>query len=108
MIQAGDSPSAEETEEEKKKREEEEAKIKVIVADLKKKFVQGDSTGEPNSHGVQLPRVGTGIKVLNSKIDPKIAAAAVNQFQAVIVIDGASFLAPMEAIDPGSVELACN
>lgn len=26
----------------------------------------------------------------------------------MIVIDGASFLAPMEAIDPVSVELACN
>ena len=93
------------SEEEKKKFEE--AEIEKLAAELKKTFIKGDSD-EPNSHGVPLPRVGTGIAVINKKIDPLIAAAAVNQYQAVIVIEGASFLAPMEAIDPLSVELACN
>ena len=58
----------------------EEAKTEQIANNFKKTFipVPGSSTEEPNSHGVALPRVGTGIKVENSKIDAKIAAAAVN------------------------------
>ena len=63
------------SEEEKKKFEE--AEIEKLAAELKKTFIKGDSD-EPNSHGVPLPRVGTGIAVINKKIDPLIAAAAVN------------------------------
>ena len=71
-------------------------------------FIQGKSTGDPNTHGIELPRVGGGIMLTNPKIPGKIAAAAVNQEKAVIVIDGQAFDAPMMEINPDMVELACS
>lgn len=41
-------------------------------------------------------------------IHPMIAAAAVTPDEAVIQFDGESIVAPVDAIDPATVELACN
>ena len=45
---------------------------------------------------------------MSKDVDPEIAQAAYDKKQAVIVHEGNAYLAPMEAIDPDAVELACN
>ena len=45
---------------------------------------------------------------VDPSLNPELAAAAVNQDEAVIVHEGQAFLAPINAIDPEAVELACN
>ena len=65
------------------------------------------SAADPSTHGIELPEVGGKVKV-SDKIDPEIAEAAFDKKQAVIVHEGNAYLAPMDAIDPEAVELACN
>ena len=45
---------------------------------------------------------------VDPSVNPEIAAAAVDAENAVIVHDEKAFLAPLKAIDPNAVELACN
>jgi len=45
---------------------------------------------------------------VHPEIDAELAAAAVNQHEALVQVDGQSIVAPMYAIDPSKVELACN
>ena len=60
-----------------------------------------------STHGIELPKTGGHVKV-SEDVDPEIASAAFDSKQAVIVHEGNAYLAPMDAIDPTSVELACN
>ncbi len=60
-----------------------------------------------SSHGMVLLTVGGHVQV-HPSIDPMIAAAAVTQQEAVIQFEGESILAPIDQIDPSTVELACN
>jgi hypothetical protein len=50
--------------------------------------------------------VGGNVKV-GDHVNAEIAAAAYDQKSAVIVHNGETFLAPIDAIDPNAVELAC-
>ena len=63
-----------------------------------------------STHGIELPVVGGNIKdvKVSKDVDPEIAGAAYDDKQAVIVHEGNAYLAPMDAIDPEAVELACN
>ncbi len=60
-----------------------------------------------SSHGIVLNLVGGHVQV-HPSIDPMIAAAAVSQTEAVIQFNGESILAPIDQIDPVTVELCCN
>ena len=70
-------------------------------------FMPELSKGAKSTHGIELPQTGGGVKV-DKNVDPEIAHAAFDKKQAVIVHEGSAYLAPMDAIDPDAVELACN
>ena len=70
-------------------------------------FMPEVKQGAKSSHGIELPKTGGHVKV-SEDVDPEIASAAFDSKQAVIVHEGNAYLAPMDAIDPTSVELACN
>ena len=64
-------------------------------------------SGAMSSHGVALNYVGGNVAVAHD-IDDELAAAAINDNQAILQINGKSIVADFDEIDADKVELACN
>ena len=60
-----------------------------------------------NSHRIAVPLVGGNISV-DPRINKEIARAAYDQDNAVVVLDGKAYIAPMSQINPDAVELVAN
>lgn len=60
-----------------------------------------------SSHGYELNMTGGNTHVVPGT-HPELAAAAVSPTEAVIQVDGETYIVPTNQIDPNSVELACD